>query len=200
MRTARSSQVASLLSDLVERHAVSGHEWSVRRAVLAALPAWARERAVVDDIGNITVEAGPQGDATVFMAHMDEVGYVIESIAPDGTVTLAAQGGAVASAWEGQTALVHFDPQGAPSTVTGQGDDIDARWKAQFACGYGAAAAPWRLPDSIRGTAEESRSDAGVVWPRRRRPGGARRRGGHAGDESQRGTAAGAHAVRGPIA
>ena len=124
------SQVASLLSDLADRHAVSGHEWSVRRAVLAALPAWARERAVVDDIGNITVEAGPQGDATVFMAHMDEVGYVIESIAPDGTVSLAGQGGAVASAWEGQTALVHFDPQGAPSTATGQGNDVDARWKA----------------------------------------------------------------------
>ncbi len=87
------SQVASLLSDLADRHAVSGHEWSVRRAVLAALPAWARERAVVDDIGNITVEAGPQGDATVFMAHMDEVGYVIESIAPDGTVSARRAGG-----------------------------------------------------------------------------------------------------------
>lgn len=137
------SQVASLLSDLADRHAVSGHEWSVRRAVLAALPAWARERAVVDDIGNITVEAGPQGEATVFMAHMDEVGYVIESIAPDGTVTLAGQGGAVASAWEGQTALVHFDPQGAPSTVTGRGNDVDARWKASSL----AAAAP----PSVRG-------------------------------------------------
>ena len=53
--------VASVLTDLVESYGVSGHEWSVRRAVLASLPAWARERAVVDDIGNITVEAGPQG-------------------------------------------------------------------------------------------------------------------------------------------
>ena len=161
------TQVASLLSDFADRHAVSGHEWSVRRAVLAALPAWARERAVVDDIGNITVEAGPQGDATVFMAHMDEVGYVIESIAPDGTLTLAGQGGAVASAWEGQTALVHFDPQGAPSTVTGSGQRRRRALEDAFARGDGAAAAPWRLPDSIRGTAEESRSHAGVVWSRR---------------------------------
>jgi len=125
------TEAATALTNLADRYAVSGREWSVRRAVLEALPAWARDRAIVDDIGNIMVEAGPAGAATVFMAHMDEVGYVIESIAPDGTATLTAQGGAVASAWEGQTALVHFDPPGAPSTVTGTGNDADARWKTQ---------------------------------------------------------------------
>ncbi len=124
------TDVAAVLTDLVERHGVSAHEWSVRRAVLSSLPAWARERAVVDDIGNVMVEAGPPGPATVFMAHMDEVGYVIASIAPDGTATLAAQGGTVASAWEGQTALVHFDPPGAPSTLAGLGTDINPHWKA----------------------------------------------------------------------
>jgi putative aminopeptidase len=153
------AEVASVLSDLVERHGVSGHEWSVRRAVLAALPSWARERAVVDDIGNITVEAGSPGDATVFMAHMDEVGYVIESIAPDGTVTLAAQGGVVASAWEGQTALVHFDPQGAPSTVTGLGNDIDPRWKA----GSLAATAPPPLRGVFRIRSAAPRKNPGPL-------------------------------------
>jgi putative aminopeptidase FrvX len=156
------TEVASLLSDLADRHAVSGHEWSVRRAVLAALPAWARERAVVDDIGNITVEAGPQGDATVFMAHMDEVGYVIESIAPDGTLSLAGQGGAVASAWEGQTALVHFDPQGAPSTVTGLGDNIDARWKASSLAA--AAPPPVRGVFRIRSTAPRKNPGPMQAW------------------------------------
>jgi len=125
------NEAAGALTNLADRYAVSGREWSVRRAVLEALPAWARDRAVVDDIGNIMVEAGPDGPATVFMAHMDEVGYVIESIAADGTATLTAQGGTVASAWEGQTALVHFDPPGSPSTVTGSGDDTDPRWKTQ---------------------------------------------------------------------
>jgi len=156
------SQVASVLSDLAMRHGVSGHEWSVRRAVLAALPVWARERAVVDDIGNITVEAGPESDATVFMAHMDEVGYVIESIAPDGTVTLAGQGGAVASAWEGQTALVHFDPQGAPSTVTGQGNDIDARWKASSLAA--TAPPPLRGVFRIRSTAPRKNPGSMQAW------------------------------------
>ena len=123
--------VAALLTELVERHGVPGHEWSVRRHVLESLPVWARERAVVDDIGNIMVEAGPDRDTTVFMAHMDEVGYVVESIAPDGIVTLDRQGGAVSTAWEGQTALLHFDPPGAPSTRTGDGTDTDPRWKAE---------------------------------------------------------------------
>jgi putative aminopeptidase FrvX len=156
------TQVASVLTDLVERHAVSGHEWSVRRAVLESLPAWARQRAVVDDIGNITVEAGPQGPATVFMAHMDEVGYVIQSIAPDGTVTLAAQGGVAASAWEGQTALVHFDPQGAPSTVTGTGNDTDPRWKAQSL----AATAPPALRGvfRVRPAAPRRHPDVAQAW------------------------------------
>ena len=122
---------ASALTDLADRHSVAGHEWSVRRAVLEALPAWARERAVIDDIGNVMVEMGPAGAPTVFMAHMDEVGYVIDAIADDGTVSLSAAGGPVASAWEGQTAMVHPDPSGAPSTSTGSGNDVDPRWKAQ---------------------------------------------------------------------
>jgi putative aminopeptidase FrvX len=88
----------------------------------------------VDNVGIITpgitimVEAGPDRDTTVFMAHMDEVGYEIESISADGTISLNRRGGAVSSAWEGQTALVHFDPPGAPSIHTGDGSDTDPGW------------------------------------------------------------------------
>lgn len=124
------SEVAGILTDLVEIHAVPGHEWEVRRYVLEALPEWARQRAVVDDIGNVWVAAGPDRDTTVFMAHMDEVGYEVESIADDGVVTLDRRGGAVSSAWEGQTALLHFDPRGAPSTARAEGADTSPEWKA----------------------------------------------------------------------
>lgn len=155
-------ELAGSLSDLVGRHGVSGHEWDVRRAVLAALPEWARERAVVDDIGNISVEAGPDGEATVFMAHLDEVGYLIESIAADGTVTLTAQGGAVNSAWEGQTALLHFDPPGAPSTVTGRGADVSARWKT--ASLDASAGAPLRGVFRIRSAAPQKNPQAMQAW------------------------------------
>jgi putative aminopeptidase FrvX len=124
-------RLSGTLTELVEKHAVPGHEWSVRRYVLESLPAWARERAVVDDIGNIMVEAGPERDTTVFMAHMDEVGYEVEAIAADGVVTLARRGGVTATAWEGQTALLHFDPPGAPSTASGEGTNADPGWKAR---------------------------------------------------------------------
>jgi len=114
---------------LVERYGVSGHEWSVRRLVLESLPEWARKRAVVDDVGNVTVAIGPDRDTTVFIAHMDEVGYEVDSVAADGVVTLRPMGGVASSAWEGQTALLHFDPAGAPSTQSGEGTDTSARWK-----------------------------------------------------------------------
>jgi putative aminopeptidase FrvX len=125
------ARVADVLTNLVERYAVSGHEWSVRRYVLESLPAWARERAVVDGIGDIMVEAGPERDTTVFMAHMDEVGYEVTAIAADGTLTLRRQGGVTATAWEGQTALLHFDPPGAPSTAGGDATSSDPQWKTQ---------------------------------------------------------------------
>ena len=153
------TEVATALTNLAERYAVSSHEWSVRRAVLEALPAWARDRAIVDDIGNLMVEAGPAGPATVFMAHMDEVGYQIEAIAPDGTATLTAQGGAVGSAWEGQTALVHFDPPGAPSTSTGSGNDVDPRWKTQSV----GATAPPPLRGVFRIREKADRKDPGPL-------------------------------------
>lgn len=123
--------VAAILTDLVELHGIPGHEWAVRRYVLEALPDWARRRAVVDDIGNVVVEAGPAGDPTVFMAHMDEVGYTVTDIAQDGIVTLQQSGGPATLAWEGQTALLHFDPADAPSTRTGTGRTLDARFKRQ---------------------------------------------------------------------
>lgn len=124
-------EAASLLDDFVDLYGAAGHEWAVRRELLARMPAWARERAIVDGIGNVVVEMGPDGEATHFMAHLDEVGYQVTAVADDGVVTLQALGGALATAWEGETALLHFDPEGAPSTADGDGADLDGRWKAR---------------------------------------------------------------------
>ena len=153
---------ARLLTEFVERHGVPGHEWAVRRHLLEALPAWARERAVVDDIGNVWVEAGPDRDTTVFMAHIDEVGYEVESIGPDGVVTLRRLGGAVSSAWEGQTALLHFDPPEAPSTRFADGSDAGARWKS---LSLGAEAPPpLRGVFLTRDEAQEKRPPPERAW------------------------------------
>ena len=91
---------------------VAGHEHPVRAAVLAALPAWARSRAVVDSMGNVIVAMGPERDSVAYIAHMDEVGFEVVSVLPDGRVTLRTRGGAVIPSWEGTPALLHFDPVG----------------------------------------------------------------------------------------
>ena len=115
------TQVASVLSDLVERHGVSAHEWSVRRAVLASLPAWARERAVVDDIGNIMVEAGPQGDGDrLHGAHgRSRLRDRVDRSRRHGDAR--AQGGAVASAWEGPDGARPLRPAGRAQHRHGAG-------------------------------------------------------------------------------
>lgn len=88
---------------------VPGHEWRVREAITAMLPAWAKARAVTDTAGNLIVSAGPDRDSIAFIAHMDEVAFEVEAISGDGTVRLARRGGPVVSAWEGQPAVLHFD-------------------------------------------------------------------------------------------
>ena len=95
---------------LADLPGVPGHEWRVRAAIKAALPAWAQSRSVVDTAGNLIVSAGPDRDSVLFMAHMDEVAFEVERILPDGQVTLGRRGGVVIHAWEGQPAYLHFDP------------------------------------------------------------------------------------------
>ncbi len=98
---------------LADLPGVPGHEWRVRDAIKAALPAWAKSRAVVDTAGNLIVSAGPDRDSVLFIAHMDEVAFEVERILPDGQVTLVRRGGVVIHAWEGQPAYLHFDPDGS---------------------------------------------------------------------------------------
>ena len=94
---------------LLDLPGVPGHEWRVREAIRAALPAWARDRASVDTAGNLIVAAGPERDSVLFIAHTDEVSFEVDRILADGSVSLIRKGGVVPSAWEGQLALLHFD-------------------------------------------------------------------------------------------
>ncbi len=102
--------LANVLTTLADIYSVSGHEHKVREAVLAALPDWARAKARTDAEGNLIVEAGPDQDPVMFIAHLDEVGFEVTNVAADGMVSLRTRGGLFPSLWEGQPALVHFDP------------------------------------------------------------------------------------------
>ncbi len=101
-------ELATLLESLAETGAVAGHESPVRSIVLDEMPGWARDEARVDEMGNVWLEMGPDGVADVFIAHMDEVGYEVEAIAPSGVMALRRRGGAMASAWEGQPAKLQL--------------------------------------------------------------------------------------------
>ena len=108
--TAYLMEIEGLLDQVAEKSAVPGHEGPVRNIIFNAMPSWAQELAQVDDLGNMWLEFGPVSELTVFIAHMDEVGYLVESIDADGVVNLQRRGGVVTTAWEGQPAVMQLDP------------------------------------------------------------------------------------------
>ncbi|MEQ8955700.1 MAG: M28 family peptidase, partial [Gammaproteobacteria bacterium] len=140
----RIAAVAAALDPLAESYAVPGHEGSVRNMIYNALPDWARQLAQVDDMGNLWVEFGPVSQAAVFVAHMDEVGFEVESIASDGVVSLRRLGGAVSTAWEGQPAVLELD----------SGTDIDSDPDAPLLRGVFLT----------RSEAEQKQADAVRAW------------------------------------
>ncbi|MGZ3755332.1 MAG: M28 family peptidase [Mucilaginibacter sp.] len=95
----------ALLAKLVSLYGVSGAEKPVRDYILSALPAWAKP--TIDAKGNIIVDFGKGKQHLAFVAHMDEVGYVVDSIKADGRLVLKQKGGFFNSAWEGHAAIIH---------------------------------------------------------------------------------------------
>lgn len=104
------SAAADILTRLADLPSVGDRETPVREAIRDMLPDWARRVAVRDSAGNLIVAMGPDRDTSVFLAHMDEVGYHVRSFDRDGVVTLTPQGGLNGAAWEGQPALLYVDP------------------------------------------------------------------------------------------
>ena len=109
------SRYADLLGELADVYSVSGHEGPMRDAIRAALPAWARDSVTTDSAGNLLLALGPDRDTIAFVAHMDEIGFEVQHVAHDGTVSLRTRGGFYPSLWEGQTALLHIDGEKVPS-------------------------------------------------------------------------------------
>jgi putative aminopeptidase FrvX len=107
------ADAARLLGSLIARYGVSGAEGPVREEVLRNLPAWAKPET--DRAGNVTVTLGNGGDPVLFVAHMDEVGFRVKEVMPDGRLRLEKRGGLLSSAWEAQAALVHGDRGPVPA-------------------------------------------------------------------------------------
>ena len=108
-RPATAPSTENVLRSLVEAYGVSEHEQNVRSVVAALLPSWAKP--TTDEGGNVVLHvpsaiASPK-QRLVFVAHMDEIGYEVHSVLPDGRLELKDEGGGMLAYFLGHPALVH---------------------------------------------------------------------------------------------
>ena len=112
--------VDSILKQLIETYGVSGgHEKNMRDAVAALLPGWAKPET--DDAGNLILHwkgssAGKTPSIAV-VAHMDEIGYEVHAILPDGRLQLESKGGGVLAYFLGHAAVVHSGTHMVPGVL-----------------------------------------------------------------------------------
>jgi putative aminopeptidase len=105
--TSRIADAQAVLSALVEAYGVSGAESPVAAVVKRLLPAWSKPET--DTAGNIRLRVGQGDPVVVIVAHMDEIGFRIDSILADGSLALRNRGGFFPSLFEAKPALVHGD-------------------------------------------------------------------------------------------
>ena len=103
----------SVLHALVETYGASGAEGPVRDLVKQLLPRGVVTRT--DTAGNLLVQFGRGKPLTVFIAHMDEIGWRVSSINDDGTVAIMNLGGFFSSFYEGRPALIHTGAADVPA-------------------------------------------------------------------------------------
>ncbi len=104
------SSLVQMLSHLVATNGASGHEQPVREAVKGLLPKWAQPKT--DEAGNLILHAGdPAADSRapqiLFIAHMDEIGFAVQSISNDGCLEVSLLGGMNLDFYQGHPVAIH---------------------------------------------------------------------------------------------
>ena len=85
------TKAVSLLKELTEAHSVSGHEDEVRAIFVDELEACGE--LSTDRNGSVFCDAGGEGPRVLVAGHMDEVGFMVQNITPDGFIQFLAIGG-----------------------------------------------------------------------------------------------------------
>ena len=101
------SEYESILGELINKYGVSTSENSVRNHIIKNLPSWAKP-IIVDEKGNLILTFGEGENHKVFVAHMDETGYIVNDIKNDGRLELKILGGMLPWLWEAQPATIHL--------------------------------------------------------------------------------------------
>ena len=106
---ANPSSATEVLQHLTEAYGVSNHEERVREMVRSLLPAWATARRTrrKSDRARRNCASRSKAPRLLVIAHMDEIGFEVKSIAPDGRLEVVWKGGGVQSYFSGHPALVH---------------------------------------------------------------------------------------------
>jgi putative aminopeptidase FrvX len=147
--------LTQVLRELTEAYGVSDHETPVLKTVERLLPEWAKTET--DDAGNLILRVGtaPASSKTpsiLVVAHMDEIGFTVKTIANDGRLEVEWRGGGDISFFAGHPALVHASKGDLDAIV-----ELPTGWDAQ----------DFKWPDESRNNAAASviRVDVGARNP-----------------------------------
>ncbi len=80
-----------LLRRLVFEPGVSGYEEPIRRLIISEIEDYGKVN--IDDVGNVFLDLGGEGDTVLLAAHMDELGLVVTNIFDDGLLAFRKLGG-----------------------------------------------------------------------------------------------------------
>lgn len=93
-----------LMKEFVDVYAIPFAEKPMRNYVTSKLPKWAKP--VTDERGNMSITFGQGKQHIAFIAHMDEVGYAVDSILTDGRLLISQRGIFFNISFEGQSAQI----------------------------------------------------------------------------------------------
>ncbi len=96
-----------LLKELVLVPGVSEHEERVADFIRSRLPQGVQ--AQMDDMHNLWFTVGEGHPHTVFVAHTDELGFIVEEITPQGTLKVSRRGGFLPQSYEGHSVVIYTE-------------------------------------------------------------------------------------------
>jgi putative aminopeptidase FrvX len=102
---AAQSRAWDILRDIVLVPGVSGHEGPVADFIQSRLPAGVK--AERDAMANLTITIGSGHPSILFVAHMDELGWIVDRITPEGHVRVKPGGGILPQTVEARPVLIH---------------------------------------------------------------------------------------------
>jgi len=148
--------VTEILRMLVETYGVSGQEGAVRETITRLLPPWAKPET--DASGNLVLHLGVPAPGSkapriAFVAHMDEIGYAVRSIAADGALEVQTRGVGISQFFLGHAVFVHTAAGIRPGVL-----ELPAGWSQP---GFEWPRLPqpgevitWRVDTGVRSAAE----------------------------------------------